>query len=338
MQGNIQGGRSLPIANGGATARRMNDSSVLRVLLQFGQASCAQIRSRVGLSLPTVYQALARLESAGLVSRVPGGRDRPPQAVAYAVAPDLVLAVGIRLTSRSITMARSDLSGRRITEASASLHHGGPDQLSAILRTLLHRVDPRSVNATAPVRHAVVALSPPVPGAPDELGQDTATAQEERLRAAVSEVFGGDVHVEQDAAVAAIAASREGGAHNSASTVVMWAGDDRRARMTLLLDGAVLKVLGRTGGSAEDQGRPEALVHDLVCAQLLFDPHVLMLCGELADDPDKLLRQARERFDELSLPADRLLMSGLDEEPVLAGAALLAADRARNALLDLAAR
>src|SRR3978361_1849364 len=76
--------------------RSINDRSAMRLLLEHGSLTRAQLSDLTGLSKPTTGQLLTRLQSAGAVV-TDGFRTGPrrPQAEVYRLEPGIAFAAGV---------------------------------------------------------------------------------------------------------------------------------------------------------------------------------------------------------------------------------------------------
>src|SRR4051812_49568415 len=93
--------------------RAINERALLDHLRRAGAASRAQLARESGLSKPTVSQALANLERAGLVREL--GRVSPARgrtAVLYGPDPTAAYVVGIDIGRSWLRVAVADLAGR----------------------------------------------------------------------------------------------------------------------------------------------------------------------------------------------------------------------------------
>src|SRR3954453_13855362 len=93
--------------------RAINERTLLDHLTSAGPASRAQLARETGLSKPTVSQALANLERAGLVREL--GRVTPVRgrsAILYGADPTAAYVVGIDIGREWLRVAAADLDGR----------------------------------------------------------------------------------------------------------------------------------------------------------------------------------------------------------------------------------
>jgi predicted NBD/HSP70 family sugar kinase len=95
-----------------ALLRTMNQGALLQRLRDDGPLSRAQLARDTGLSKPTVSQALAELEQAGLVRAVgPAAPSRGRTAMLYEPDPSAGYVVGIDIGRSWIRVAAADLAG-----------------------------------------------------------------------------------------------------------------------------------------------------------------------------------------------------------------------------------
>src|SRR3954451_17847079 len=101
-----------------ALLRTLNQGALMQRLREGGPLSRAQLARDTGLSKPTVSQALAELESAGLVR--PVGRAAPSRgrtAMLYESDPTAGYVVGVDIGRAWIRVAVADLSGEIISRS-----------------------------------------------------------------------------------------------------------------------------------------------------------------------------------------------------------------------------
>src|SRR3954452_7999679 len=95
-----------------ALLRTLNQGALMQRLRDEGQLSRAQLARDTGLSKPTVSQALAELEAAGLVRAVgPAAPSRGRTALLYEPDPTAGYVVGIDIGRAWIRIAVADLTG-----------------------------------------------------------------------------------------------------------------------------------------------------------------------------------------------------------------------------------
>lgn len=109
--------------------RAHNDRAALRLLLDHGPLSRAQLGELSGMSKPTARQMVARLERIGLIA--PVGQvtgQRGPNAVAYGVRADTITGVAISMLADSIQAVGVDPTGteHEIVEIPTTGRHRSP--------------------------------------------------------------------------------------------------------------------------------------------------------------------------------------------------------------------
>src|SRR3954453_20790800 len=101
-----------------ALLRTPNQGTLMQRLHDGGPGSRAQLARETGLSKPTVSQALAELEAAGLVRAVgPSAPARGRTAMLYEPDPTAGYVVGIDIGRAWIRIAVADLSGAIIARS-----------------------------------------------------------------------------------------------------------------------------------------------------------------------------------------------------------------------------
>src|SRR6476469_2655865 len=98
-----------------ALLRTLNQGALMQRLREGGPLSRAQLARDTGLSKPTVSQALAELESAGLVRPVgPAAPSRGRTALLYEPDPTAGYVIGIDIGRAWIRVAVANLAGETI--------------------------------------------------------------------------------------------------------------------------------------------------------------------------------------------------------------------------------
>lgn len=108
-----------------STARAINDRLALRLLQQDGPLTATQLKTRTGLSRPTVADLVDRLQEAGLVRVVgeSGSDRRGPNARLYGIVADRAHLAALDVRTDSVGVVVADLLG--VTLAEATLPIGG---------------------------------------------------------------------------------------------------------------------------------------------------------------------------------------------------------------------
>jgi predicted NBD/HSP70 family sugar kinase len=156
--------RVTPQAGTPASMRALNQRLVLDRLREHGEATRPEIAGHIGLSKPTVGQALLDLEQHGLVRAIGRRADRPGRAaVVYRTAPDAGHIVGIDVGRRALHVAVADLDGivvARVEQPNRS--RSG----AMLLRTVGASVD-RAVAEAGLTTADIVVTVVGTPGIPD---------------------------------------------------------------------------------------------------------------------------------------------------------------------------
>jgi predicted NBD/HSP70 family sugar kinase len=187
--------------------RALNERSILRVIEEVGPVSRAQLARQMGLSKPTVSEALVRLGDAGLVREVgrsTGGRGRG--AVLYELHPRAGWVVGLDVGRGWVRAAIADITGtfaaRRDERARVRSARTLIEQIGAVAHELAAEAGLRWSDVTQAVvgspgvfepTRGQVALAPNLPG----WGR-------EGLVEAVRAELGTDVAFENDVNLAAL--------------------------------------------------------------------------------------------------------------------------------------
>src|SRR3954470_467193 len=110
----------MPVKGTPALLRTLNQGALMQRLREGGPLSRAQLARDTGLSKPTVSQALAELEEAGLVRSVgPAAPSRGRTAILYEPDPSAGYVVGIVIHRSWIRVAAADLAGTIIARSDA---------------------------------------------------------------------------------------------------------------------------------------------------------------------------------------------------------------------------
>jgi predicted NBD/HSP70 family sugar kinase len=147
--------------------RAMNERAVLERLVHGGPASRTELAAATALSKPTVGQALANLERAGLV-RAAGQRtgERGRSALLYQLDPTVAHVVGIDVGRSWLRVAVADLGGEVLARRDERNRARSSGALVEGVHDLAHRVVEEAGVAWDDVVHAVVGS----PGVLDPAG------------------------------------------------------------------------------------------------------------------------------------------------------------------------
>ncbi|MCX4587993.1 ROK family transcriptional regulator [Streptomyces sp. NBC_01481] len=232
-----------------STARAINDRHALQLLQQEGPLTAGQLKTRTGLSRPTVADLVERLQGSGLIQVVgeAGTERRGPNARVYGIVADRAHLAALDVRTQSVSVVVADLLG--VTLAEASLPIGSDTGTEPAVEQAVALLERTAREAGAPRLHSVGIGAPglidPVTG---EL-RDTSglPAWHRRLVAALHERLPARVLVENETNLAAVAEQRLGAARDRDTFVLLWLGHGVGA--ALFLDGRLRK--GASGGAGE---------------------------------------------------------------------------------------
>jgi predicted NBD/HSP70 family sugar kinase len=205
----------------------MNERAILELIRARGPLSRAQVARDVGLSKPTVSQALASLLGAQLVREVgrsSGGKG--PSAVLYEVNPNAGWVVGIDVGRRWVRAAIADITGgiaaRRAERAQARSARSLIGQIGAIAHGLAAEAGLRWEQVTHATlgspgvfdpRRGLVEMAPNLPG----WGR-------QGIVEAVRDQLGTNVTFENDVNLAALGEQAQGHGRTLSDFVYLWIG------------------------------------------------------------------------------------------------------------------
>src|SRR3954466_6333470 len=230
--------------------RAINERTLLDHLTSRGPSSRAQLARETGLSKPTVSQALANLERAGLVREL--GRVSPARgrtAVLYGPDPTAAYVVGIDIGRSWLRVAVADMAGRIVerrdernrARSAASLVNGVHDVAQAVVG---------AAGVTWPqVAHTVV-------GGPGVYDPDSGRLRHAPnlpgwsrpgLMSALREALPASVELDNDANLAALGERTFGRGRGVRDFVYLWVGTG--IGLGIVLDGALYR--GAFGAAGE---------------------------------------------------------------------------------------
>ncbi|WP_420717787.1 ROK family protein [Streptomyces sp. H27-S2] len=232
----------VPTPASPSTARAINDRLALRLLQDAGPLTANQLKTRTGLSRPSVADLVERLTGAGLieVAGESGEQRRGPNAKLYGIVAHRAHLAALDVRTDSVTAVITDLLGHPLAEA--ALPVGAPgDAVEALLRT--------ARDAGAADLHTVVIGAPGlVAPATGELRDSSGLPAWHRdLVAALQRSLPAVVVVENETNLAALAEQRLGAARDLDSFVLLWLGAGVGA--AVVLDGRLRR--GASGGAGE---------------------------------------------------------------------------------------
>lgn len=224
--------------------RVANDRAAFDALIDRGPLTRPEIGALLGLSKPTASQLLIRLQEAGLV--MPEGiREGGPGRAAelYRINPSAAHIACFDVTPERIEALIADIAGTVIGRHTAASN--GIDALKSALTSTC------AAAGLAPmdISHCVVGVQGAVNPATGRLGYAAHMPgwQIPALPAALEDLLGIPVAVENDVNLVAMAELAHGAARGTRDFVLLWAADG--LGMAIVINGALYR--GATGGAGE---------------------------------------------------------------------------------------
>jgi predicted NBD/HSP70 family sugar kinase len=231
--------------------REQNERTALSLLFDHGVLTRNRIGELSGLSKPTASQIVARLEDAGLiqvVGEVSAGRG--PNALSYGVRADRVLGVAIDIDEKVIRSTVVDATGTEYPVVETEIANGdnGHSAASDVQDAITAASASAAVDSTA-VRVVAIGVQGSIDPRTDRLSFiDTLPGwPRQGIRTHLETLLGLDVHIDNDANLAAIAERSEGAGAGTGSFVLLWLGPG--LGLAVDLAGAVHR--GAAGGAGE---------------------------------------------------------------------------------------
>ncbi|MEK2493270.1 ROK family transcriptional regulator [Kitasatospora purpeofusca] len=237
-----------------STARAINDRLALNLLLDQGPLTATELRELTGLSRPTVADLLDRLGRSGLVAVVGerGEQRRGPNARVYALVASRAHLAAFDVRSGGVSLVVADLAGRTLATADLVVedpgadddagHRAAADRIMSVLLDTARR-------AEVPHLHTVAVGAPglvdPATGRLQSTGDLPAWHAD--LLAALRELPGTEVILENEVNLAGRAEYRTGAARGRDDFVLVWLGHSVGA--AVVLDGRLRRGIG--GGAGE---------------------------------------------------------------------------------------
>ncbi|MEU3574393.1 ROK family transcriptional regulator, partial [Kitasatospora sp. NPDC036755] len=231
-----------------STARAINDRLALNLLLEQGPLTATELRDLTGLSRPTVADLLERLQRTGLVAVVGerGEQRRGPNARLYALVASRAHLAAFDVRSGGVSLVVADLAGRSLATAEVPVEgDGGPDTAASIVSVLRDTASGVGVERLHTVAVGAPGLVAPATGRLQSTGNLPAWHAE--LLAALRELPGSEVILENEVNLAGRAEYRVGAARDRDTFVLLWLGHSVGA--AVILDGRLRR--GSSGGTGE---------------------------------------------------------------------------------------
>ncbi|MFC9330351.1 ROK family transcriptional regulator [Kitasatospora sp. NPDC057015] len=243
-----------------STARAINDRLALDLLLEQGPLTATELRDLTGLSRPTVADLLERLQRSGLVTQAGerGEQRRGPNARLYALVASRAHIAAIDVRSVGVSLVIADLAGRTLATAEipAGPASGGPTGsggggaaggglAARTVATLLDTARAAGVQQLHTVAVGIPGLVDPATGRLDNTGGLPGWHTE--LIAALRELPGTGLILENEVNLAGITELRAGAARDRDTFVLLWLGHGTGA--SVVLDGRLRR--GASGGTGE---------------------------------------------------------------------------------------
>lgn len=236
-----------PVRGTPAWLRETNDRTALSLLLEHGVLTRSRIGELSGLSKPTAAQMVSRLETAGLihvVGEVSGGRG--PNAASYAVRTDRMLGVAIDIDATVLRSTVVDAAGGEHPIAVTPLAARTPeDDVRAAVTAACAAAE---VDADR-VRAVCIGVQGALDPRTDELTYIETLPEwpKQGILHRLQAALGYDVHIDNDANLAAIAERADGAGHDAGGFALLWMGDG----LGLAVDQSGAVHRGASGGAGE---------------------------------------------------------------------------------------
>ncbi len=227
--------------------RELNDSAALRHIMRVGEVTRAGLAAHTGLSRVTSSQALARLESLGLVhSQGRRSGARGPAADLYVLAPMVGAALGMALLPDVVKADLCSLTGELLATATVPLDD---DDIVGCCAAAAREVMDRVGADAGPVHAAVVATPGVVDPSSGDLSFSYDLPHAPDLRRTLEDQLGIRLQLGNDVHLAALAECRDGVARGEEDFVLLWMG--RGVGMASVIEG---KVRSGSSGAAGEIG------------------------------------------------------------------------------------
>ncbi|WP_181019875.1 ROK family transcriptional regulator [Nonomuraea typhae] len=213
--------------------RAINERIALRVLLERGPLTRPELGEFSGLSKPTAFQLLARLQAAGLVvSDGMRSGQAGRNAETYRINPAAAHVAAMGVTPEGIEVRVADITGAVVGEHLLPTPGPAGDPPAERLRAALGGAAP-----PGPLRRVVIGVRAAVDPATGRLGH---VAEEDMpgwrlpgLVPTLSAALGAEVSVENDVNLAALAEQERGAAVGCSDFVLLWADEGLGAALVI---------------------------------------------------------------------------------------------------------
>ncbi|MEV0590673.1 ROK family transcriptional regulator [Nonomuraea cavernae] len=213
--------------------RAINDRAALRILLEKGPLTRPELSELTGLSKPTAFQLLARLQEAGLVVN-DGVRAGQPGRTAevYRVNAAAAYVAALDVTPERIDVQVADITGAVVGAAGSPAPSPMGGGLVGQLREAVEAARP-----PGPLRRVVIGVQGAVDPTTGRLDHATAADmpgwQIPDLVPTLGDGLGVTVDVENDVNLVALAEQAHGAAADCPDFVLLWAGEGLGAALVI---------------------------------------------------------------------------------------------------------
>ncbi|WP_029767737.1 ROK family transcriptional regulator [Haloglycomyces albus] len=227
--------------------RVLNDQAAMKLLMEKGPQTRAQLAEHTNMSKVTASQIVERLQRRGLVEIVgtkSGGRG--PNAALYAPVASYTYVVGVDAGPHSARAACADFAGRIVGEAHAEV--GGSSEPVSVVRGVVHEAVANANTDLSKVSRIVLGTPGVIDPESGEIGFSwDLPAWHRGLLTALNQEFKPEVSIENDVNLATIAEQRYGVAAGASDFLYTWYGQG--IGLGVILNNELYR--GRTGAAGE---------------------------------------------------------------------------------------
>lgn len=202
-----------------ARAGDYNQRVVLQAVRERGETTRTELVALTGLTAPTIANITRRLEQDGLIrqaGRVQKGRGQP--ALRLAIDPDGAIAIGLNIDRDHLSLVCLDLAGTVRAELSREIAWPSPDAVVSFVAEGLDDIIARGGIDRDRIIGAGIAI-------PDQISASRFQDQPERFAAwdetdpaaLLAQALPWSIHIDNDAAAAALGVLHLGGGHDCKS-------------------------------------------------------------------------------------------------------------------------